>query len=272
LASLREPEPGTRWLNYRKYGIGPEDGPDLIRIATSRDQFTCVDNPAPAVAAVHAWRALGQLGAIEAVEPLLGLLEHIEDEDGDFLADEMRDVLPMLGPKVLPQLTTYLSDPTQELPARWVVADAIGAIGEEHEEHRQECVDVLCRQLERSAEQERDPQVNGMLIDALVGAEAVEAAPVIERIFRQYPVDVEIGGTWEEAQFDLGLLEEDEEDEDCDESEEEEEDYPSHSPGSEWRNPALPTWEETLQSGGKTPKQRAEERAKARRKQKKKKK
>jgi hypothetical protein len=278
LASLRPPEPGDRWLNYRQRGIGPEDVPDLIRIATAPELLRADPDSPVARAAVHAWRALAQLKPPEALEPLLALAEQLAEEEDSFLDSEMCDVLSMFGPEALPRLTAYLGDTSKGFDARWVVADAISVFGENNPSHWEECLKILEAQLRRSAEVDRDPKMTAVVISALVESEAEELAPLIERIYEEYPVDEEIAGTWEDAAFDLGLL--DEEDEDWEDEEDWEEEgwgpppfgFPERPGERVWGDPDARSPAEGMTPSGKSPKERAQERAKARKKQKKKKK
>src|SRR5690348_17309169 len=80
--SPRESADPQRWPDYRALGIGPEHLPDLIRMAQDWRRHWSDEEESPAVwAHVHAWRALGQLGVVEAIEPLLGLLTDMQEAD-----------------------------------------------------------------------------------------------------------------------------------------------------------------------------------------------
>ena len=63
-----------KWPDYRKLGIGPEHIPDLIRMATDEELNEANEQNTEVWAPMHAWRALGQLRAVEAIEPLLGAI------------------------------------------------------------------------------------------------------------------------------------------------------------------------------------------------------
>ena len=70
-----------QWPDYHELGIGPEQIPDLIQMATD-EALNEASSESPEVwAPVHAWRALGQLRAVEAVEPLLELFDKLQDDD-----------------------------------------------------------------------------------------------------------------------------------------------------------------------------------------------
>src|SRR5438067_2166943 len=81
--------PESDWLDYHTLGIGPEHVADLIRVV--RDPaWHELDPESPAVYTdIHAWRALGQLRAVEAVEALLEALDCDLAEDGDWASEEL---------------------------------------------------------------------------------------------------------------------------------------------------------------------------------------
>ena len=64
-----------QWPDYLKREITREDIPELIRMATDMELNLAASDSLEVWAPVHAWRALGQLKAEEAVEPLLPMRE-----------------------------------------------------------------------------------------------------------------------------------------------------------------------------------------------------
>src|SRR5689334_3370154 len=97
LLARGEPDGGP-WPDYvTEYGFTEEHVPALIQLAT--DGSLCeLESEDPLVwAPLHAWRALGQLRAEEAVEPLLGLLWRIDEWDDDWAGDELPEVIGMIG-------------------------------------------------------------------------------------------------------------------------------------------------------------------------------
>src|SRR5262249_22829229 len=90
--TLGDPDRRRSPPDYLRMGFGPEHIPELIRMATDRE-LNWADNDSPWVwAPVHAWRALGQLRAAEAVGPLLQVLEEEEEEGGDYALDDLPTV------------------------------------------------------------------------------------------------------------------------------------------------------------------------------------
>lgn len=63
------------WPDYREVGIGPEQLPELIQMATDEALNGASAERNEVWTPQRAWCALGQLCAIEAVEPLLELFD-----------------------------------------------------------------------------------------------------------------------------------------------------------------------------------------------------
>ena len=81
LLDLGECKWGKDWLDYASLGITSEHIPALIQLATDSRYLDDASEGSEGWAPIHAWRALGQLKSVEAVEPLLGLLRRIEEND-----------------------------------------------------------------------------------------------------------------------------------------------------------------------------------------------
>jgi hypothetical protein len=152
---------------------------------------------------VHAWRALGQLRAEAAIEPLLSLLQLFEDDDDDAVAEELPRVYAMIGAAAIPALTAYLGDPTHGQFARAVAAEALDHIGQRYAAKRDDCVAALSGQLELFME--NPIALNGLIVGSLLKLKAVESAPLIERIFAAGRIDLMSVGDWEDVQVELGL-------------------------------------------------------------------
>ncbi len=97
------------WPDYPGvFGLGAEHVPELIRMATD-DTLTWADSDSLEVwAPIHAWRALGQLHAEAAAQPLLPLL--LQGDDSDWVLEELPDVYGLIGAAAIPALSAYLAD------------------------------------------------------------------------------------------------------------------------------------------------------------------
>jgi HEAT repeat protein len=109
-------------------------------------------------APIHAWRVLGQLRAAEAVEPLIGLLHRIDDEDDDWVDEELALVFGLLGAAAIPALSNYLADSTPGLYARTAAARALSRIAHAQPDQRDECIQKLSQELEQY--HRNDPTLN----------------------------------------------------------------------------------------------------------------
>ncbi len=198
------------WPNYRALGLGPEHVPDLIRMALDEDLHWSASDSDQVWAPIHAWRALGQLRAGEAVEPLIRLLPWIDEYDFDWVAEELPDVFGLIGAPAIARpsgagpLADYLDDDERGLWGRLAAAHGLVEIGQRHPEARDDCVAALVATLERF--NELDPELNGFLVSYLVDLKAVEAAPLIERAFDADRVAFHVMGDWMDVQSELGLF------------------------------------------------------------------
>lgn len=196
--------PGDPWPDYpTEYGLTRDDVPALLALALDETALPADD---PAVwAPLHAWRALGQLGAPEAAEPIVGLLARLADPDSedDWGPMELPRVLGMLGPAALAPARALLDDAARDPLVRAAAGESIGEVAARWPEARGAGVAALTDVLARA---DTDPEVAAFTVSALVRAGAVEAAPAIEAAFAADRVEWSINGDWEDVQVALGLL------------------------------------------------------------------
>jgi hypothetical protein len=192
------------WRDYLALGLAAEHVPELVRMALDED-LHWADSESPDVwAPLHAWRALGQLRAGSAVEPLLQLLDRSEDDDS--MQEDLPRVFGMIGPAAIPGLRDFLADAEHGVWARIAASDGLVKMTQRFPETREQAVAIITGQLRHFAEQEYI--VNAFLVSSLCDLKAVESAAVIEQAFDADMVELSVLGDWEEAQILLGLLEE----------------------------------------------------------------
>ncbi len=184
------------WPDYRSFGLGAEHIPALIAVATDRELISLPDERDPrAWAPIHAWRALGQLRAQDAIQPLLRLFHEVHDND--WVIEEMPDVFALIGPPAFDALAAYLRDPAYPVYSRLVAATCLMQIGLSHLEARAASVAVLAEQL--ADFEQHSPGMNGVLIANLVELQAVEHMELIQRVFTVGKVDRFIAGDWRDV-------------------------------------------------------------------------
>lgn len=188
-----------------EFGLCPEHIPALIEIARQwadrGERFEDETLYAP----VHAWRALGQLEAVEAVEPLLTMQNRLDELGDDWYLEEFHVVFGLVGPLAIPAMADYLADRGNSEYGRVSSANGLCEVGKRFPETRQQVVELLTTQLAR-----HEPDVyslNGLVVCYLTDLRAVESAEVIERAFAAGVVDETICGDWSEIRQELGASE-----------------------------------------------------------------
>ncbi|MBN2464256.1 DUF1186 domain-containing protein [candidate division WOR-3 bacterium] len=203
LVALDTPEIMQDWLDCEEQVIGPEHVEELIGLALDEELNSAPSNSREVWVPVHAWRALGQLRAAAAAEPLTRLLRRIDEDDDDWVGEELPRVFGMVGPPAISPLSEYLRANDHSIYARVAAVHGLQCLGSDHPEVRDEVAAILSGQL--AAFKANDPSLNGFLISHLIDLHAVEAAPLMKQAFDADSVDLFILGDWEDAQVELGL-------------------------------------------------------------------
>jgi hypothetical protein len=199
---------GREWPDYLAFGITTEHTPELLRIVSRIRSFWYGDeyDDDQGYTPIHAWRALGQLQAKDAISDLIFLAHENEEHDSDWIGEEIPVVLGMIGPDSIPALRGYLTSPERELWAAVTIAHAIEKIGNQYPESRDSCIGVLQSALEDFLT--NDETLNAFLISFLTDLKAIEALPLVKSTFDSGNVDLSVMGDFEDFQIELGLIEE----------------------------------------------------------------
>lgn len=212
LLTLGDPREQPRY-DYLSLGLRHEDLPALIRMAGDDDLWQADGDAVEVWAPVHAWRALGELRAEEAIAPLVALLSRPDPDDyDDWLGDELPDVFAKIGPAAVPPLAAYLRAPGHSRWGRITAATSLSHIALAAPEVRDIAVTALRETIDdtvsrRRPTNEAEQTLNGFVISELITLGAVEAAPSIEAAFAADRVDETISGDLEDVQIALGLRE-----------------------------------------------------------------
>ena len=188
------------------FDLTNEDVPQLITLArqwVEREDWPDDEDDVTIYAPIHAWRGLGQLGAEEAIDPLLDMIGPLDETDDDWHLEEFPHVFAGIGPAAIPALAAYLADAGRGEFARVCVAHALCCIASRAPDRRDEVVRTLTEELARFAD---NPETfNGFLVTYLVDLAATESAETIERAYAADRVDVFAVGNWNEARRLLGV-------------------------------------------------------------------
>lgn len=199
-------------------GLSSQHIPDLIRMGCDRALLNADSGSLDVWAAIHAWRALGQLGSEVLVSesaiaeftaniaPLIQLFHELEDND--LVSEELPKVFSKIGVAAISPLACYLADDSHPLFSRVNAINSLEEIAKQNENLRDNCVLALTRQLENY--QESPPELNGFIVAALINLEAKNSASVIKLAFAVNQVAEDIVGSWEEVKQSLGIGSDDE--------------------------------------------------------------
>jgi len=211
LEKFGDPHVDGKWqtgeVDYvAELGLRAADVPELLAIARQwaepmewPDDEKYVAGYAP----IHAWRGLAQLGAAEAIGPLLEMMKPLDDDDDDWYLSDFPHVFAWIGPASLAPLHDYLADPAHTTCPRATAADGLAQLAIRHPQMQDAAVGALCDALAKSKEE--DKSLNGFIIANLLELKATEAAEVIERAFAADRVEVGVVGNWNMVRQELGV-------------------------------------------------------------------
>lgn len=210
LAAFGEPpdqEPSA-WPRYvQATGVGASDVPALLELMAAwadPDHFEGRDrDDAGVFAPIHAWRTLAQLGAPELIPAALELLEPLLDLEDDWLAEDLPDLVMVLGADAIAPLLDYVDDTAREDQIRGIACDALREITLAHDELRARVLPRLLARLEQA--DRSSPATNAAIVDLLVELRATEHADVIARAYAADAVETAVVGSHNDVLVALGL-------------------------------------------------------------------
>jgi hypothetical protein len=205
LLNLDKPEFGD-WLNYiDTFGFNATHIPELIGMLGDRDLHADDSDAAEAWAPLHAWRALGQLKANQAIPTLFSIVENYPDDD--WAREEIRTVCELIGEAAIEPVRNRLITPHEDVHINIAAVECLEEIAIRHPDVKTRCVQILadCLQTYRG----NDSELNSFLIASLVALEAALGhLELIAAAFEADCVDKSLRGDFEDLQIDLGLLKE----------------------------------------------------------------
>ena len=195
------------WPDYPAlYGLTQEHIPELTPMATDAHIWE-EDEKDPAVYRnVHAWRALAQLHAVEAVPALVENFDWVDKHGDDWTGEDLPQAIALIGPDAIPVLSDYIFDVQHGTWARAAASDTLSQIAKNNPDSATACAAALTRNL--SQYEQNDPIVNADLIVALAHLRLPDTYPLVEQAFRAGKVDLMMMGDWEDFQIKVGLLKE----------------------------------------------------------------
>ncbi len=191
LAELRQAgQKPDRVLLDRVKAYGQGAVRPLIEMAVDKKLHSADSNSPEVWALLHAIQLLGELGASEAVEPLLPPFDWVDD---DYLAQTLPEAFGGIGAPAVEPLRALLFDRTKDVFARARAAESLSKIGQRHHETRAVVVSSLVARLDPVESQSpKDEILNGFVISELLHPKAVEAVTAIRTAFAEDRIDTSI--------------------------------------------------------------------------------
>lgn len=193
----------SEWINYSEIGLTAAHVSELIEMVCDDGlNFASTDSP-EVWAPLHAWRALGQMKAVESVDALLAQLHLVDDNSDDWMSNDFPLVFSEMGYPAVPALAAYIVDPGKSRYARICAMQCLEKIGETDLLSRNRCVEILTDILRNHDNQ--DSSLNAFLILYLTELNAVESINEIRQAYLSEMVDLTVLGDLEDAEICLGL-------------------------------------------------------------------
>ncbi len=204
LFELGEIQHDAPWYDYLAHGLDRADAPGLLAlVADSSLQHADYDSHEVWVPN-HAWRALGQIGCSQAVEPLLLLLEQTFVEDV-WAVEELPVVMAMIGSEAIEPLARYLGNNSHSEEARMMVAESLKSVAESMPASREQVVAVLADYLGKP--DKNQTELNGIVVCCLLDLKARSAIEPIRELYASGAVDISYAGDLEDVEIALGYRE-----------------------------------------------------------------
>lgn len=201
--TLGQPKRQVVQFDCAAFGITLDHAPDLMRMLDDEALNNATGGSDVVWAPLYAWRAGGALKAEAAIIPMLHLMRRIDENDDDWVGEDVPRVLASYGLPALLPTADYLGNTANDDWARVAAAKTLGMIGQQHPELRDQCVHALRAQLVKHAEQSAG--LNAFLISSLLDLKAVEAMPEIKTACDADHVDETVAGDYEDFEIELGL-------------------------------------------------------------------
>ena len=196
-----EIQDGRKWPDYLEHGFTEADVADLIVIIVDEDLYEAPKGDHGMWLHLHTWRTLGQLKAVDAVDPLIstfGFFSMVED-NGAF--NELPEVIAMIGEPAIEAIATCLSDVSKSTYSRSIANDALGHIAKQHPDCRDKVLAKYKAYL--SAPDCLSIGLNGFVVGQLLDLKAVELIDDIRQLFKIECIELSVVGDLDDVEKKL---------------------------------------------------------------------
>lgn len=201
LLKIGDPREAESIESYQaQFGIGQEHVSDLIRMVGDEMLNRADQDSTEVWAPLHAWRALGELQAEVAIEPILEALNVASIYDDDWACEELPEILGKIGPSCIQPANAFILDDARNEWARTGAARCLEEVANNHAESRDACIASLWSALDALIKHPTAQELTIVItsvINSLVELKSTEAMGSIERAFELGLADELWRGDWE---------------------------------------------------------------------------
>ena len=204
LLELGQPREGE-WPDYvSKYSLTDDDVPALLELFGDEKlaSLYALDSDRPeAWTQLHVWRALGQLGSEEAIEPIINSFEALCDDD--YGLEELSTVMALFGPRAIEPLASYWQRGGKGEFADVLAMDSLFKIADAHPQNRDQILAIARSYMANPSLS--NEALNGLLMIHLIDIGAREAIEDIRQLYALDCVDFNYAGDLEDVEINMGL-------------------------------------------------------------------
>ena len=194
-------EEDSEWPNYLEYGFTAADVPDLIAIIVDEDLYEAPEGKSGIWLHLHTWRTLGQLKAVDAIEPLISTFDFFSLVEDNAAFKELPEVIAMIGEPAIEPVAKHLSNISTSTYTRSIANDVLGKIAKEHPDCRDKVLAKYKAYL--AAPDPLSTRLNSFIVDQLLRLKAVELIDDIRPLFKKEWVELSIVGSLEDIEKKL---------------------------------------------------------------------
>ena len=192
---------GGDWPDYLQYGFDSGDVEDLLALMTDTSLHEAPSESNKVWVPLHAWRTLGQLGNLRAINPMIGMFNSLCEDD--WALEELPRAVAMIGRDAISPLTNFMGDSSNKEFARAMAVNALEEIAVRDPSARDEVVTIVTDYLE--APDVTATGFNGSAVSTLITLQAQESIDTLRRLYASGNVDIFACGDIEEVEIELGV-------------------------------------------------------------------
>jgi len=199
----------AKQANYQEFGLTKEDIPELLKLALD-DMYDSIEEEEYKLyekeldrfyyATIHAVRVLGELKAVEAIEPFLEKL--YEDENNEFFSEEMPSFFANIGVEAVEPLVEHIKTRDE---IRLILFEAFSNIIKKDPTTEERVSSFLVEYI--TDKRYTEPTYVAFAISELLDIDGLKYIDAIRESFTIKEVDFMVAGDLEDIEIGLGLRE-----------------------------------------------------------------